>query len=392
MCTKSKTEIFIEKAKLVHGDKYGYSLVEYVDSKTKVLIICDKHFPSGFLQTPTGHLTNRGCMQCGLDKICLLSTKTTEKFIEEGNLKYNNKFDYSQVEYINAKIPVKIICPIHSEFYQVPYVHLNVNHGCPKCGNLAIRDKKILTTQEFIDKANLVHNFEYDYSQVEYVNTLTKIKIICPKCGIFEQSPLGHLKGDRCNKCYKNKQLTTNIFKERAINKHCDKYCYDNSKYTTNKVKVEIYCKKHDIIFFKNPIRHINGSGCDKCASEARSEYNISNPQGWSYSSWERVGLKSKKFDTFKVYIIKCYNDDEVFYKIGKTFYHVKNRFNSKYHLPYSYDIIKIYEGDARKICELEHILQKLNNSNIYKPKLSFGGQYECFSSITDETLDYIFN
>lgn len=39
--------------------------------------------------------------------------------------------------------------------------------------------------ENFIKKANETHNNYYDYSKVEYVNTHTKVLIICPEHGEF---------------------------------------------------------------------------------------------------------------------------------------------------------------------------------------------------------------
>lgn len=67
MCKKLTTEQFIEKARLVHGDKYDYSKVNYVNSTTKVCIICPKH--GDFWQTPSGHINaKQGCQKCYDDK------------------------------------------------------------------------------------------------------------------------------------------------------------------------------------------------------------------------------------------------------------------------------------------------------------------------------------
>ena len=106
---KPTTEEWIEKAKLVHGGKYDYSKVEYVNAKTKVIIICHKH--GDFLQTPDKHLIGRGCSKCGgSEKL------TTTKFIEKAMLIHENTYDYSKVEYVNAHTNIIIICSIHGEF------------------------------------------------------------------------------------------------------------------------------------------------------------------------------------------------------------------------------------------------------------------------------------
>lgn len=124
---KLNTSDFISKAKLIHRDKYDYSKVNYIGSKDKICIICPKH--GEFWQTPNSHLQGQGCPKCvGLNK-------TNDEWINEARVVHHDKYDYSNVNYINAKTKVNIICPIHGEFSQIPSVHLN-GHGCPKCGNL----------------------------------------------------------------------------------------------------------------------------------------------------------------------------------------------------------------------------------------------------------------
>lgn len=60
---RSTAEEFIEKAKLLHGDKYDYSKVEYITNATKVCITCPKH--GDFFMEPGNHLMGQGCPKCG---------------------------------------------------------------------------------------------------------------------------------------------------------------------------------------------------------------------------------------------------------------------------------------------------------------------------------------
>ena len=109
--TKLTTEEFIKKAREVHGDKYDYSKVEYVKSKAKVTIICPEH--GEFLQTPQKHLYGQGCPKCGHK-----SELTTEEFIKKAREVHGDKYDYSNVEYVDAKTNVCIICKQHGVFWQ----------------------------------------------------------------------------------------------------------------------------------------------------------------------------------------------------------------------------------------------------------------------------------
>jgi hypothetical protein len=127
-------------------------------------------------------------------------------FIEKANLKHKNKYDYSKVVYVNARTKVVIICPLHGDFQQVPFSHLKGN-GCPKCAIKLVASQRKSNTKEFIDRANIIHNFKYDYSKTEYNFALEKLTIICPLHGEFHQTPDNHLHGKGCRKCTANVSL-----------------------------------------------------------------------------------------------------------------------------------------------------------------------------------------
>ena len=198
MQTTVTTESFIAKAKKVHNNKYDYSKVEYRKSSQNVCIICPKH--GEFWQTPNNHLSGKGCRFCSQEKCAQNYRKGKDVFIAESMKIHKNKYDYSQVEYINNKHKVCIICPAHGSFWQTPSGHLK-GQGCPRCGiEQSVLTKK-LELSDFIKRANSVHECKYDYSHVQYKNIDTKIKIICPQHGMFLQKPYHHLNGCGCPKC-----------------------------------------------------------------------------------------------------------------------------------------------------------------------------------------------
>lgn len=188
------TEEFIEKAKQIHGDKYDYSKVEFVNMSTKVCIICPVH--GEFWQRPTEHLRGCGCYKCKMLKSWdTRGRKTTEEWIEEARAVHGDKYDYSKVEYKGTKEKVCIICPEHGEFWQTAGGHLS-GYGCKKCAGL---NKP--TTEEWIERVKLIHGNKYDYSKLEYVNAKTRVCIICPEHGEFWQMPSVHLIGGGCPQC-----------------------------------------------------------------------------------------------------------------------------------------------------------------------------------------------
>ena len=124
----------------------------------------------------------------------------TKTFIRKALIKHGDRYDYSKTIYVKAREKVEIICKVegHSSFWQTPEHHLR-GRGCQICGG-----SKRLTLEEFIEKSNLIQGKgRYDYSESEYINNRTLIKIICPKegHGEFWQSPYFHMAGGGCPKC-----------------------------------------------------------------------------------------------------------------------------------------------------------------------------------------------
>jgi len=245
----SSKENFLKKTKKIHGNRYDYSLVKYINAKTKIKIICRKH--GVFKQTPNSHLNGAGCSICNRNQL------TFEIFKDKSIKIHGNKYDYSLVKYKNINTPVNIICPIHGEFKQLPSTHLYGNE-CPTC--------------KFIKKSNKKHNNRYDYSLINYVNNKHKIKIICPIHGEFKQIPNNHLSGNGCPKCVGlNKTNDEFIIECKTI--HGNKYDYTLSIYDNVSNKINIICKKHGI-FKQTPDNHLRGKGCPIC-TESKGEMII---------------------------------------------------------------------------------------------------------------------
>ena len=252
----------------------------------------------------------------------------TEYFINQAKEVHGNKYDYSLVEYKDIYTKVKIICPVHGEFFQIPVGHLT-GRNCIKCGDLKRGKHNKLTTFSFIEKVNIIHSYKYDYQLVKYIKNSIKIKILCPIHNEFEQLPMCHMRG----------------------------------------------------------------YGCPKCANSLKSKYHSENPTGWTKTNWWKIAEKSKEYDNFKVYIIRCWNEEEEFYKIGRTFRKVKKRFKIKSEMPYNYKIEQLFEfqeltkENSIRCFNLETELKNTNKQNKYMPNIFFKGNKECFNKLKMEQI-----
>lgn len=131
---KHNKDAFIKKAKEIHGDKYDYSKVEYVNNSTKICIICPEH--GEFWQTPGNHINNEnGCPSCYNNIRKDIKCLTNQEFIEKATLVHGNKYDYSNINYLNSQVKISIRCAKHGYFWQLPHDHL-FGHGCPVCGKI----------------------------------------------------------------------------------------------------------------------------------------------------------------------------------------------------------------------------------------------------------------
>ncbi len=275
---KKKTlEDFIAQARLVHGDKYSYDKVVYKNDSTKVIVTCPIH--GDFSITPGHHVRlKQGCRQCAQDKRGFDSRLTQEEFIKRATEKHNGKYSYDKVRYRDSHTRVIITCPIHGDFKQLPYQHLN-GHGCKRCGTESATELRNLSIEDFIARARACHTIQYDYSKVVLNGANSNVRIICPVHGEFEQIVNVHLRGSDCPKCSYRQRGDKKIksqeqFVADAIRVHGDKYDYSEAFYESALKKVAIRCKKHNMVFWQKPNAHLSGQGCPICA-QSRLETDV---------------------------------------------------------------------------------------------------------------------
>lgn len=191
MPSRRTQEQFIEAAQVKHKNFYDYSKVRYVKSDLKVVVTCPEH--GDFEITPSHHLNSgAGCRKCFADR----QRNSQDIILDRFRKAHGDRYSYNKVIYEQMNLAVVIGCPVHNDFKQTPVSHAN-GSGCPRCGN----DERPLTTEEFIERARAKHGDKYDYSQVQYVKNSTKVIIICPNHGSFDQLAANHISKSRASGC-----------------------------------------------------------------------------------------------------------------------------------------------------------------------------------------------
>ena len=259
-CSKTHrytTDEIIEQFRLIHGEKYDYTKVQYIASSQKVTIICPKH--GEFKQTPNHHTNGKGCKKCGAEKTADSRRKSSQEIIKQFTAVHGNKYDYSKLDYINSKFKVDIICSLHGSFFQLPSEHKS-GSGCPKCSKV-----HRYTSKEIIKEFQKIHGLKYDYSKVDYKKSTGKVIIICSKHGEFLQTPSVHKMGGGCQRCSKKHRYTKEEIILNFRKTHKQKYDYSQVEYINTRKSVKIICPKHGV-FHQRPSHHINGVGCPTCS------------------------------------------------------------------------------------------------------------------------------
>lgn len=251
------TKEFITKAKNVHGDRYDYSVVKYDGAHDKIEILCSVH--GSFWQKAGKHLSGQGCYKCHPN-----TRLTIKGFITKARKVHGVKYDYSNAIYTGSENKIEILCPDHGAFSQKAIAHLS-GYGCKTCGKQRLHDANRITEKLFISRCKEVHGNTYNYSMVKYKGCNDKVKIICPIHGYFHQTATLHTNGHGCKKCHlDNIRYTTKDFIKKSRRIHGVKYDYSKVIYKNNCSKVEIICPEHGS-FEQTASTHLSGSGCRLC-------------------------------------------------------------------------------------------------------------------------------
>jgi len=276
MGKKLTTDIFIERAKNAHGDSHDYSEVDYINSRTKVIIRCKKH-NSSFLQKPSTHLMGvSGCTFCYKENMALSSAYSDEYYI---NHIKDLKLPYDIIN-INGGEKITMSCKKHGNFTaNFTTIRRSKKSRCPNCRKEENTQGTKKDTESFIIRAKEVQGDKCDYSKINYVDHKTDVEIICNTCGkLFKQKPSAHLSGKGCSNCWTNRNREDKI-QNRVSVEEVSKICniifnntldFSRSECVTSNDKMEVFCKKCNSSFTQYKCHLVRGVGCQRCSKEEK--------------------------------------------------------------------------------------------------------------------------
>lgn len=155
-----RQDMIVKKAIKIHGDRYDYSQVDLTGSD-KMDIICSEH--GLFSQSIIAHITNKsGCPQCGREAASKKKRLSKKEFIRKSIEVHGNRYNYSEVIYKGAHVPVTIICPEHGNFDVTPANHWSNQVMCLSCRN-KYGSKAELFIKDWLDTHGVKYKREHTY-------------------------------------------------------------------------------------------------------------------------------------------------------------------------------------------------------------------------------------
>lgn len=184
--------------------KYGLEykgFEEYKGSRTEIHLRCGVCNLVWKTTTICNLSKSKGCKDCHKKEVVKSISDTLGNFIRKAVNVHGDTYDYSNITtYKNAHERLNIICRIHGSFLQNANNHLS-GKGCPVCAKYKRIKSKSVKFEDFVERANIVHNSAYKYVEQSYTKGKNKLEIICSTHGIFKQQGFNHLQGNGCPKC-----------------------------------------------------------------------------------------------------------------------------------------------------------------------------------------------
>ena len=367
---------FITKSKKVHGDRYDYSEVVYVSNHTPVKIICEEH--GVFEQQPVAHYSGSGCTLCV--KRIFGTLRDIKNSLNSENLKLWDFIDYNDDDKVIVTDKVKVYCKKHFNYFNTNFASLMERKSCCdviKCQMISDSQKKEYSEhlKEIID----IHGERYSYpNDLGLVTIYDKINIMCKEHGIFKQTIYHHTK--RKQGCPECARVERGLSKSKTWLSKLDERLseidlgdgisvVDTSNLKKSTSKITFSCEIHGE--FKKSLGNLKlGQRCPECSF---------------YEGWGKQTYIERSKDIYNglcnLYYLKCWKDDEVFYKIGITVHSDIRRRFTKSTIPYDYEVLSFITDDVEKVVDWETFMHKELKEFRYSPIIPFGGSCrECFS------------
>ena len=364
---KLTQEQVINSFREVHGDAFDYSKVVYVDINTPVEVYCKKH-DFTFTPTPKNHRKGSGCTKCGREAQIEKAKKDFNRFKQEMFDLYGDQYDFNNSKYTNTKTELTAICKTHGDFSKAPFSLLN-GSACDECCK---KQTKYNNKEMFIEEAKKVYGDKDDYTNTEIVSASEKMEVVCKKHNhTFTKGIQTYLGGWGCPMCSaenyrKLRALPSEEYYKRVLKRHENKYTYLGD-YTTLSGVVTFFCEEHGEQRL-NANSHLIGAGCKKC-EKTPIKTNKRTKEGY---------CKLANGRPTKLYFLECSKDGERFYKIGKTFKEINERY-TKSKMYYDYEIKHVYISSAEEIWDLEESFHLKYKEFRHHPKKWFAGYSESY-------------
>lgn len=360
------TKSFIEKSKLLHGDKYDYSDTVFTKSRDKVSIRC-KNCGELFNQNAGNHCNaGNGCPQCS-GKISKRRLSIEERISNARDL-HGDKFDYSEWGVKTSKEVGKVTCTKHHISWNISYDnHVNQGKECPSCRY----EKSSLSKNMGYIEAERIISTKFNHITIHedsYKSFTTSCNFTCDIHGLFHKTPqLVSLSVYGCSECAKDNGSYGNdsLSQEDFFNPisvrlpHCD---FSNSIYINQTSEVTFYCNKHGK-YHTTKAQHLklSSKGCVDCSIESSSRKQVGFLNNTIVERNKSKYLNKENF----LYIVRLPDLSHNVYKIGMAcipvnrYYKLKKDFGKL-------DIIKTYPLDTYNCFKLEQSLHRLFSDNKY--------------------------
>lgn len=122
-----KNTYCINQFKEIHGGTFDYSLVEYVNQKTPVKILCEKH--GIFEQTPDVHKKGHTCNRCSIEGRTT-KRETISTWLKDNNFDNSTKVSILTEEGINSKL--EVVCKLGHK-YSTTFNRRKAKNSCKEC-------------------------------------------------------------------------------------------------------------------------------------------------------------------------------------------------------------------------------------------------------------------